>query len=578
MNFRDDQRAVTVQVGFILLFGVLILSLSMYQAQVVPADNEQVEFDHNQRVQADLLDARNAILQSAGTGTTQPVSVSLGARYPNRVLFVNPPPASGRLSTTESVADGIVIRNARAIDTETADYWTGEDPRAFETRSLEYTPDYTRYQNPPTTVYENSVLYNRFDNGATLPRSEQTLIDGRRISLVSLDGELSTERTGTEPLDVRPVSASTRTTTVTSDGEPIRISLATRLSQEQWEALLEDEGYVADVSVTEGVLTITLEGDETYSLRMARVGVGSGVAEETRAYVIDIEGDGATVQSGATQRLTVEVRDRFGNPVSGVDVDPEVTSGGGSVSTPEGTTTGSEGRVTVVYEAPENNDDVEVTVGYGDSDQERVRFDLSVVDGSSSGDDGSGSAWQDANENGQKDPDESVDVSDGQFDDETVDLYIEDGSDLRTDTIDFNAKNVYVEPDLTATASGNGETISITAVEDVVVFGASLETTGSNADVRIEAGEDIDAREATISTQNQGDISMTAGGSISASDAELWASNKGEVTLDAGGSITIQSAIVDGDSGVTYTAGGAIDDADTQYPGQSPTKSPNQSG
>ncbi|QCJ46388.1 hypothetical protein [Haloprofundus sp. MHR1] len=394
MNFRDDRRAVTVQVGFVLLFGVLILSLSMYQVQVVPADNERVEFDHNQRVQSDLLDARNAILRSAGTGTTHPVSVSLGAQYPNRVLFVNPPPASGRLSTTESVADGIVIENARAVDAETADYWTGDDVRTFETRSLEYTPDYAQYQNPPTTVYENSVVYNRFDDGAALPQSDQTLVDGRRISLVALGGELSRERTGVEPLDVRSVSASARTTTVTSDGEPIRISLATELSEEKWQELLEGEEYVADVTVEGGVLTMTLEADETYSLRTAKVGVGSNVGETEAAYVTDVEGDGSTVRAGTTRTLVAEVRDGFGNPVIGEDVTAEVTDGGGSVTFPEGAKTDGEGQVRVVYEPPEGSsqsESVEVEVGFGDADTEaeRATFDL-TVSGTASGGDGDG--------------------------------------------------------------------------------------------------------------------------------------------------------------------------------------------
>ncbi|KTG08478.1 hypothetical protein AUR64_17495 [Haloprofundus marisrubri] len=392
MNFRDDQRAVTVQVGFILLFGVLILSLSMYQVQVVPADNEQVEFDHNQRVQQDMVDTRNAILRSASTATMQPVSVSLGARYPNRVFFVNPPPASGRLSTTEPVADGITIENARAVDAESADYWTGTDAREFETRSLEYTPDYTQYQSPPTTVYEQSVVYNRFDNEASLPQSGQTLVNGKRLSLVALDGELSAERIGSESLDVHPVSASTRTTTVTSEGEPIELSLATGLSEDQWEELLADEEYVTDVSVEEGVLTITLKEDESYSLRMSKVGVGSNVGETEAAYVTDVEGDDATVQTGTTQTLVAEVRDEFGNPVVGEDVTAEVTSGEGSVSFPEGTTTDSEGQVRVVYEAPNQSsqNEVEVQVGYGDEAAEYATFDLTLANGDGTGSDTGG--------------------------------------------------------------------------------------------------------------------------------------------------------------------------------------------
>ena len=99
MRFRDDERAVTVQIGAILLFATIIIALSLYQATVVPSQNADVEYKHSQTVQNQLSDVRNAILRTAGSGNTQPVSVSLGTQYPSRVFLMNPPPATGTIRT-----------------------------------------------------------------------------------------------------------------------------------------------------------------------------------------------------------------------------------------------------------------------------------------------------------------------------------------------------------------------------------------------------------------------------------------------------------------------------------------------
>ncbi|SEO65938.1 hypothetical protein SAMN04487948_10428 [Halogranum amylolyticum] len=121
MDFRGDDRGVTVQVGAILLFGLLILSMSAYQTTVVPAENEQVEFRHNQQVQEDLQSFRSAVSRTVGTGVTQSVAIRTGTQYPERALFVNPPSPSGTVRT-EALGESR-LRNVRALDDETADYW-----------------------------------------------------------------------------------------------------------------------------------------------------------------------------------------------------------------------------------------------------------------------------------------------------------------------------------------------------------------------------------------------------------------------------------------------------------------------
>ncbi|MFC6824552.1 hypothetical protein [Halopelagius fulvigenes] len=117
MRFWDDERAVTVQIGAVLLLGFVVVSMSMYQATVVPDENRRVEFRHSERVQGDMQEVRNAILRTAATDGSTPVSVELGTRYPARAVFVNPGSPGGTLST--SSLGTLTVRHAVADDSTT---------------------------------------------------------------------------------------------------------------------------------------------------------------------------------------------------------------------------------------------------------------------------------------------------------------------------------------------------------------------------------------------------------------------------------------------------------------------------
>ncbi|MBC9987105.1 MULTISPECIES: Ig-like domain-containing protein [Haloferax] len=352
MDFRGDERAVTVQIGAVLLFGIIIISMSMYQATVVPNQNEQVEFLHNQEVHDQFESLRGAIIESSSETTPRPSTVSLGTRYPSRTLFVNPGPVSGTLQTRE--LGSLTVTNVETTEAETSDYVNGG--LSYETKSLEYRPDYNVLQSAPTTVYENTVSYNRFDTGyeGTL-NDGQSLINGRTISLVLLQGDYSENGVGSATVDAQAVSPATRTVPVTRDASGnVTISVPTELSEDAWRELLAEgnDDYVHSVDRSGDRVEIEMQGEEggdsvTYDLRVGAVEVGSGVDEPAAYYLTVVDGASPrSIGSGDTETLTFEVRDRYNNPVSGVSVN--FSASGGSVSIdPEGPTTDSEGRIRV---------------------------------------------------------------------------------------------------------------------------------------------------------------------------------------------------------------------------------------
>ena len=191
MRLLADERAQSIQVGAVLLFAILVVFFAVWQAVVVPNQNEQVEFDHNQEVQSQLEQLRGDLAAMADSSTVRSHSVDLGVRYPARLVSLNPPAASGRLETVGTTNESVaaVIENATATG-ETGDFWNGSE-RSFNTGRIAYEPRYNEYAQPPETVLENGVLFNQFGNDRTLPLTDQVVIDDDRIRIGALNGSLS---------------------------------------------------------------------------------------------------------------------------------------------------------------------------------------------------------------------------------------------------------------------------------------------------------------------------------------------------------------------------------------------------
>ncbi|WP_049980049.1 hypothetical protein [Halolamina rubra] len=359
MTFRDADRAQSLQVGAILLFGILIIGLATVQATVVPDGNAAVEFDHSRAVQSDLQDLRNALL-GAADGDATPTRVTLGTTYTNRVFFVNPPPADGRLRTVgaDDPAMNVTIAGAGgsvSVDSEyenAREYWaSAPDAGEYDTAGIAYTPDYSQYDGAPTTRYGNSVLFNTFDNGANRTLTGQRLVQGNTINLLALRGDLDASGTDAETVDVETLSEQARTVTVESDADdPLYVNVTSRLSASVWnDDLLGSNAQASTVGTPtingETYYRIAIELDPgKYRLRGASVGVGA-VSDPEResatepAYLVVTE-EYEPVANETNGTMTVEVRDRFNNPVTGADVGVRVDDD--HLETFNDTTAGSE--------------------------------------------------------------------------------------------------------------------------------------------------------------------------------------------------------------------------------------------
>ncbi|MFC6864335.1 hypothetical protein ACFQGE_12810 [Halomicroarcula sp. GCM10025817] len=88
-RFGADKRGAAEVIGAILMFGLVMSLLVLIQVNAVPAQNQQVEFEHNQRVQQDMLDLDRALLQSGTENVPTSTQIELAARYPTRFFLLN---------------------------------------------------------------------------------------------------------------------------------------------------------------------------------------------------------------------------------------------------------------------------------------------------------------------------------------------------------------------------------------------------------------------------------------------------------------------------------------------------------
>ena len=269
LRFRSDRRAVSEVVGAILLLGILILALTSYQAAVVPNQNAQAEFQHNLQVEDEMVDLRNAILEARSSGTQTFASITLGTQYRERLVAINSPPATGTLQTVQQ--ENISV-------TETGGQERPDpirlDDRPLENQFIEYTPRYAEYQSAGTIRYENTVTYHQYPTG-NITLTNQRLLQDDRVTLAPIEGTV--DEIGTRRVTVDPIPGVLQTT----DIEDPEITLPTKLSEADWNRILDEELSGGDsLSVDDGVLTLSLEG--VYEVAYSPVGANRPPSEGVR--------------------------------------------------------------------------------------------------------------------------------------------------------------------------------------------------------------------------------------------------------------------------------------------------------
>jgi hypothetical protein len=311
MKFCLDSRAQSLQIGFILIFGILVLAMGIFQSQGVPHENAQAEYEHSQEIADDMLSLNLAIFDTTVEGSPESVELSMGASYNDRLFFIYPPDQNGVLQSTDPVT--AQLENVTATDSEQAfsNYWDSTT-REYTTRHVEYDIDYQQFDNAPTYSFEYGVLGANYDDASQLRLAErqQPVVDGTDITLVVYDGDFRMASTTDEGLIVE---RTTTTQTVTVEDDPdsgqIHLRLPTQLREDAWKRALsvDEQSTVENVSRDGGVVDIELDSTKEYSLTIHKVNVGPSTTIPDPRYLKNVSNDGEV--------WTFELRDKYNNLV-----------------------------------------------------------------------------------------------------------------------------------------------------------------------------------------------------------------------------------------------------------------------
>jgi hypothetical protein len=377
------------------ILGTLLLAtlLAIAQVTAVPVWNGATERAHAESLEARIVDLDGAAVRAAAAGTDAAVAVPVGMEYPTRGPFHNPNGPEGTVAL--SAPAPIVVANARAVDPAVGRYWDGRDHR-YPHQSLAVTTDYNYLRDDPAHVTEGSLTFERRGTGASVRYDVDrfAVVSDRRITLVTLTGDVNVTGRVDQTVTVTPISAGGAVVPVTNAdaGQPVVLKIPTRLPVSAWNELLADEFTAAGGNVLAPVTqepvgtrtdvhyaVVELQPGRVYDVDASLVGVNTA-ADHTLApaYAVEATGNRTSVQTGATRTVAVEVRDALNNPVGGAFVaasapefSPEGATLVGATSGTDRARTDADGLATFVYTAPPAGNV---------SREARERFTLTVLD------------------------------------------------------------------------------------------------------------------------------------------------------------------------------------------------------
>lgn len=263
VRFVDDKRGVSAVIGFILIFGILVLALTTYQAAIVPQQNAQTEFEHFEDNRDELIEFRDAVSTAGQSNVSQFPNIKLGTNYQTRLFTINPPPPSGTIQTSETY--NITISDSN-----------GENTKNISTRFVEYRPGYNEI-SVGSTWYEHSVLYldEREQSGQNIIRDQNIVSSSGTITITALQNPFQETRTGRVTLELYPQEQIADDDF--PDGDNLKVTIPTRLNgSDYWDDELDDTTIyqgVDDYEGADGVYEVKLDNVDSDDLRVNTVGI-----------------------------------------------------------------------------------------------------------------------------------------------------------------------------------------------------------------------------------------------------------------------------------------------------------------
>lgn len=376
---RESDRGVSTVVGFVMIVALLVITLSIYQSDVVPNQNAEIEHQYSQSLDGEFADLRATVDDVATSGAPASTTIDGGPDYPTRALAINGPEPAGRLRTTN--ASNVILEGLQSVGDG---YWDGSE-RSFETRLLEFQPRYNFLQLDERYYLENGVGVKVVDDGAYTSALDDEIVEGDRIDIVLLDGEID-EQDRVHDVQLKPISTNNRYLTVEPTGEETTVTIPTVRNEAAWNGTADGNPNVNGTDLTcrgadpdppcashvNDVTLVLNQSVDSYDLRVTKLGLES--APKPEATYLTTTSVTSGLAADRTQEFQVTARDRYGNPT---DAEVELVGGGGGTFRP-GTTlrTGRDG-ATFQYEPGAGNAaNFKARINNGRHSYQRIEFSL----------------------------------------------------------------------------------------------------------------------------------------------------------------------------------------------------------
>lgn len=366
-TFSESTRGTSNVVGFVLAFALVITAFTIYQSDVVPHQNERIEYEHNQEMEGEFGKLRETAEDVTVAGSPRSVTLRAGPQYPARAMAVNGPKPVGEIRT----GDARDVR-IRGFQYESGDIWQSGTTTTYTTRLVYYEPHFNYHQEASSYVLENGRTVERFANDGGGRHVGGTVVTGNRIDLLLLEGDI--RRTGqTVDLELKPVSTGQGYLTVEAvDGQSTRLELPTTMSKSHWESTVADNSNVSvgDYDATAGTVNLSFDPG-TYRLRIRKATFES--ASDPAVHTVT-KGNDPAAKVGETVTVEAIPRDEYGNRLTDVNVtfnetnEPNVTvsSGEDGVARYRTQRINVHEDVQAVVQTPSGNETVSFSLGPGE--------------------------------------------------------------------------------------------------------------------------------------------------------------------------------------------------------------------
>jgi len=321
-----DSKAVSPLIGFVLLLAIIMGFIGIVQSTWVPEWNKAVEAEHLSKLESEISEIPKIMFLSATTGKQGAASIDAGCEYPNRVVLINPPPASTALT---AVPLSVEVEFNETLPNGKIFHYN----KTFSTHAILLQPSYFYLQRPKMIVEHSAII--KSEVGSVIEIASPISFARNKIHLFIVNTTFNSFSSSRDiSLQFDPISYGGR---VFVKNATITVEVLDETFNWWNDTLANIFGADNVTSDGNGNITITLN-NATLSMSYLVVHASSGgsveVSESVEPYrIVGLQPyeNEVNLTTGMVEKFGVKILDKYMNPVRNAKVIAEVSGGIGKI-------------------------------------------------------------------------------------------------------------------------------------------------------------------------------------------------------------------------------------------------------